>query len=108
MGGLYNWSARHISVRMPQRLHSEVWDHPPIWGVLAYVVLERIGIYVTHLQNTLAQYISTWKIFNNKVAEEKRPDLSALLRFCEKSGIGFGYGGEAERGGGGAGDRIVA
>ena len=74
---------------MHQRLHSEVWDHPPIWGVLAYVVLERIGIYVTHLQNTLAQYISTWKIFNNKVAEEKRPDLSALLRFCEKSGIGY-------------------
>ena len=69
MGGLYNWSARHISGRMPQRLHSEVWDYPPIGEGLADVVLEKIGICVTHGQNTLAQYISTWKIFNIKLAE---------------------------------------
>ena len=67
-------------------------------GALADVVLEMIGIYVTHHQNNVVQYISTWTIFNIKVAEERRPNLSFLLRLCDQAGIGFVYGGEAEGG----------
>ena len=73
MGSLHNWAARQIFDRMPQRLRNGGWYYPPIGEALADAGLETFGVYVTHRQNTMAQYIATRPIFDIAVAEERRP-----------------------------------
>ena len=73
MFSLHNRLARQISVIMPQRMTNGGWYYPPIGEALADAGLETFGVYVTHRQNTMAQYIATRPIFDIAVAEERRP-----------------------------------
>ena len=70
---LHNWAAHRIYDRMPQRLRNGGWYYPPIGEALADAGLETFGVYVTHRQNTMAQYIATRPIFDIAVAEDRRP-----------------------------------
>ena len=41
----------------PKHQQYRMWVYPPIVVVLAMAVLEKIGVYISHRQNTVAQYI---------------------------------------------------
>ena len=100
MDSLHNKAARRISGRISQRLQNIGWYYPPIGEALEDVVMERIGIYITCIQETVTQYISTWMIFDIAVSEDCRPGFPALLHWWGQAGIRFERRGEAEVEGG--------
>ena len=69
---------------MPQRTRNGGWDQPIIGEALMDTVLEMIDIYVTHIQNTVAQYVSTQIISDITVEEEWMPLLTELLHWQQQ------------------------
>ena len=51
------------------------WVYPPIGEDLAMVVLDDIRVYITRLQNRVAQYIATRPIMDLCLSEERRPGM---------------------------------
>ena len=49
---------------MPQNMSIGGWGYPPIREALADTVMETIGVCVSRIQNTVAQYTSTQPIFD--------------------------------------------
>ena len=63
------------------------WVYPTIGVVLVMVVLEEIGVFITHRQNTVAQYISNCPIMDLFLAAEQRPGVQLSRRWWYQNNL---------------------
>ena len=84
---LHNQATHRIFGRVPWRQSNGRWVYPHIVASLAGSVLGPVRDYITHQQNTLAQYILTQLIYNITGAEERISGSLELLRWCYQAGI---------------------
>ena len=59
LGGFHYWAARKMAVMGPKIQPGGTWVYLSIGAAMKMVVLEEIGVYIAHHQNTVAQYIAT-------------------------------------------------
>ena len=52
--------------------------------------LVKIGGYITHHHNSVAQYIDMRKCFDIAMSKEKRPGSPATMRWWKHEGVWFG------------------
>ena len=103
---------RHLAAGLmagmgPKRHPERTWLYPPIGAALAMVELEEIRVYITRLQNTVAQYISTRPIMDLYLAAEQKWGIRLSRRLWEHptlDTIGIRAGQVAAEGGGGDGE----
>ena len=72
---------------VPKRQRDRKWVYTPIGAVLEIVGMEDIGVYITHHQNTVAQYIETRPIMEVCLAEEQKMGLCLSRRWCEQPAL---------------------
>ena len=84
------------------------WVYTTIGAALEMVGLEEIGVYISHQQNTVAQYTVTHPIMDLYLAAEGKPGLCLYRRWWEQTALyilGIREGHEEAGGGGGGGVR---
>ena len=79
--GLQHRSVRRMAVMIPEIQLDEIWLYEPIGEALEMVVLYEIGVYISHLQNTMAKYIATRPIVDMCLAVEMSPGMRLSRRW---------------------------
>ena len=70
-----------------KRQRDGTWVYTPIGEVLAMVGLEDIGVYISRLHNTVAQYIKTRTIIKLCLVAEWNPGLRIYRRWWEHTAL---------------------
>ena len=71
----------------PKSRRDGIWVYSPIVEALATVGLDEIGVYITFLHNTVAQYIATRPIMDLCLAAEQKPGLRLSRRRWEQPAL---------------------
>ena len=64
LAGFHHRVVRRMAGMGPKCQFNRTWVYPPIGAALVTVGPEEIGLYITRLQNTVAQYIVTYPIMD--------------------------------------------
>ena len=72
-----------MEVMGPKCQWDGTWVYLPIGAALEMVGLEEIGLYITHLHNTVAQYIATFPIMEFCLAAERKPGMRISRRWWD-------------------------
>ena len=105
----------HLVVRRmagmgPKRQWDGTWVYPSIGVVLAMLGVDKIGVYISHHQNTGAQYIATCPITDLCLVVERNPVMLISSRWWKKPSLyilGVRVRHAAVEGGGGDEDGII-
>ena len=71
----------------PKSRRDGIWVYSPIVEALATVGLDEIGVYITCLHNTVAQYIATRPIMDLCRMAERNPVLRLSRKWWEQPAL---------------------
>ena len=69
--GFHHRAVRQMAGMGPKRQRDGTWVYTPIGAALEMVGVEEIGVYISRLQNMVAQYIATRPITELCLAAER-------------------------------------
>ena len=75
LAGFQHQAVWWISGMGPKRQLDREWLYPPIGASLATVGLDDIGVYISHYQNMVSQYIVTLPIMELCLVNKLRPGM---------------------------------
>ena len=73
LGRFHHWVAHRLTWRKPRRGQEIVWVYTPLEDAMAEARLQEVKTYVSRLQNTVTQFITTRPIMDLCMAAECRP-----------------------------------
>ena len=77
---LHHSVAPRLARMQPRRDTSVRWVYPSLDKAMMEVGLKKVERYVLHCQNTITQYIATWKILEICLETERWPGAQAVVR----------------------------
>ena len=87
LGGFHHIVARKLTRQQPQKVWDVGWVYPPLEDVMVEAGLQEVETYVSHHQNTVAQYIATRPIMDLCLVANRRPGPRVKMRRWEQEGL---------------------
>ena len=81
IGGFHRRVACRLTGRQPWEGWYGGWVYPPLEDVMVEAVLQEVDNYVSHLQNTVAQYIATGPIMDLCLMEKRKPGPRVVIQW---------------------------
>ena len=72
---------------VPERQQDKTWIYPPIGATMVTVVLDEIEVYITRVQNMVAEYIATCPIMDLCLAAEQRRVMRLSRRWWDQPNL---------------------
>ena len=87
LGGDHHRVSHRLMRKQPQKVQDGGWLYPPLEDVMADAGLQEVETYVSHHQNTVAQYIATRPIMDLCLVANRRLRPRVKMGWWEQDGL---------------------